>query len=58
MTLPEVLGVTKISRSTLYGLLDRGDFPRPMKLGQRKNGWTDEQIDQWIRHRAKDAQAA
>lgn len=56
LTLPEVLELTKISRSTLYGMLDRGEFPRPMKLGERKNGWTDAQVEQWIADRAAAAQ--
>lgn len=56
LTLREVLDITKVSRSTLYQMLDRDEFPRPMKLGERKNGWTDAQIEEWIAQRAKAAQ--
>lgn len=57
LTLSEVLEITKVSRSTLYGMLDRDEFPRPMKLGERKNGWTDTQVEAWITERADQAQS-
>jgi predicted DNA-binding transcriptional regulator AlpA len=47
-TLPEsakldtaaVLHLACISRPTLYRMMDRGDLPRPRKLGASKNFWT------------------
>ena len=51
LTLPEVLARTKISRATLYQLLDAGDFPRPFKIGARKNGWTEARVEDWIASR-------
>lgn len=56
LTLPEVLERTKISRSALYNMMGSGEFPRPFKLGGRKNGWSDKQIDQWIEERVSESQ--
>lgn len=47
LRLPEVLERIKVSRSTLYAMLERGQFPRPIKVGERLNGWTERQLEQW-----------
>ncbi len=51
LTLPEVLEATRISRSALYRMIESNEFPRPLKLGERRNGWTDQQIEGWIADR-------
>lgn len=48
LRLPEVLARTKLSRSKLYELLDRGDFPKPVKIGARVNAWADTELEDWI----------
>ncbi|WP_163560508.1 AlpA family phage regulatory protein [Halomonas sp. NO4] len=44
----EVLDRCAISRTTLYRLVEAGDFPPPIRLGGRTVVWTEEAIDQWI----------
>ena len=51
-TLEEMLGM---SRSTIYRLMEDGDFPRPIKLGRRAVGWKSEDIDDWLLGQAKEA---
>jgi len=51
-TLEEMLG---ISRSTIYRLMEDGDFPRPIKLGRRAVRWKSEDIDDWLLGQAKEA---
>lgn len=51
LRLPKVLERTGLSRSLLYRMLDAGDFPRPIKLGERVNGWRDNEIEDWIAQR-------
>ena len=46
--LPEVLALTKISKSTLYRFMESGDFPRPIRLGKRARAWRKEEILEWI----------
>ena len=53
MKLPEVLELTKISRTTLYRLMETGEFPRPIKLGQRARAWRVEEVMNWLETRAE-----
>jgi prophage regulatory protein len=45
---PAVLAKTGLSRSTIYLKISRGEFPAPVKLGQRAVGWPETAIDRWI----------
>lgn len=54
---PEVLRRTALSRSTLYELIDKGEFPKPLKLGERINCWPEHEITAWQRARLESARA-
>jgi prophage regulatory protein len=43
---------TGLSRSTLYSMTQRGQFPRPIPLSVRTVGWLESEIEQWIAGRA------
>ncbi|MEQ8899540.1 MAG: AlpA family transcriptional regulator [Roseovarius sp.] len=43
--------LTGLSRSTLYAMMDRGEFPRPVKLSTRAVGWLSSEIDEWLQGR-------
>lgn len=49
---------TALSRSHIYELLERGEFPRPVKLSGRINAWPDHEIDGWIKARIAEREAA
>ena len=56
----EVERITGLSRSTIYALMDRGEFPRPVKLSARAVAWPDSIVQAWLDERAaqsKDAAA-
>lgn len=36
------------SRSQLNELISIGKFPRPVKIGLRRNAWVESEIDAWI----------
>ncbi len=40
-----------LSRSTIYGAVNAGTFPRPIKLGPQSVGWIEAEIEQWLRDR-------
>ena len=42
----------RFGNTHLYRLIKRGDFPKPFKLGKRKNFWDEATIDAWIAARA------
>ena len=58
--LPQVKARTGLSRSELYRRIATGDFPQPVKLGERASAWNAAEIDRWIADRiaARDAKAA
>lgn len=51
--LPDVCELLGISRSTIYSLLADGDFPQPVRVGQKAVRWQVDAIDAW-----RDARAA
>ncbi len=46
---PEVEKLTGIPRSTLYAKIAVGDFPAPIKIGQRAVGWLEIEVHKWLR---------
>jgi prophage regulatory protein len=44
---PDVERATGLSRSTIYELIARGDFPKPIKLSARAVGWPENTIREW-----------
>jgi len=52
LRLPEVSQATGLSRSTIYRLVQAGNFPPPLKLTTRTIGWYSTDIDTWIAARA------
>jgi len=51
--LPRVRARVDLSRSSIYDLIAKGKFPRPIKLGVRSVGWLDSEIEKWIRGRVE-----
>jgi len=43
--------VANMSNSTLYYLMNKGDFPKPVKLGARSVAWKLSEINAWINSR-------
>lgn len=53
LRLKEVLAICGKSRSSIYDAIKRGEFPRPVKLGENSSGWIDTEIEDWMRGRIK-----
>ena len=51
LKLDEVLALTGLSKSTLYRLVERGEFPRPVKLSPRVARWRAEEVEGWVNAR-------
>ncbi len=43
-----VLEKTGLSRSQLYRLIQRGEFPKPAKLSERSAAWNEGAVDAWL----------
>lgn len=48
---PDVERRTGLSRSTIYAMMNRGEFPRPIQLSARAVGWMASDIDAWLQHK-------
>ncbi len=48
---PEVESRTGLSRSSIYALMDRGEFPRPRRIGKRAVAWDEADIEHWLAQR-------
>jgi prophage regulatory protein len=46
--LPRTIEKTGLSRSTIYMLLKRGEFPPKIKLSPRAMGFLESEVDAWI----------
>lgn len=50
---PIVIERTGLANSTLYYLITKGNFPSPVKLGERSVAWKKSEIDEWINSRER-----
>lgn len=55
--LPQVKARTGLSRSEIYRRIAMGDFPAPVKLGQRASAWSKHEVDAWISQRIAERDA-
>lgn len=57
LRLHEVCRRTGKSRSEIYRRIAAGDFPKPVKLGERASAWPEHEVSAWIADRiaARDA---
>lgn len=55
--LPSVIKLTGLSRSAIYDMIAKGDFPKQIKLTTRSSGWLQSEVDQWINDRIAERDA-
>lgn len=53
MTLQEVSGAIKLCESQIYGLIRKGEFPTPIKLG-RSSRWRKSEVEAWVDKKTSD----
>ena len=41
------------SRSSLYRLMREGDFPEPIRIGERAVRWLESEVDSWLASRPR-----
>lgn len=46
--IPEVLNKTGFCKAWIYRLISRGDFPSPIKTGERTIAFVESEVDEWI----------
>jgi prophage regulatory protein len=53
LRLRDVESRTGLRRSHIYLLAARGQFPRPLKLGNRASAWVEREVTGWINARIR-----
>lgn len=48
LRMPEVRTITGLGKTTIYRMIQRGEFPKPVQLGGRAVGWRKSGICEWI----------
>ena len=48
LRLREVVETTGLSRTTIYSLVQEGEFPRPLRLAARASGWLFSEVQSWL----------
>ncbi len=49
----DVETITGLSRSSLYLMMSRGEFPRPVKITGKAVAWPESVIRNWLAARSK-----
>ena len=51
LRISDVRRLTGLSDSAIYRGVQRGTFPRPLKLSERSSAWVEGEIREWIASR-------
>nr|WP_299593386.1 AlpA family transcriptional regulator [Sphingomonas bacterium] len=52
LRLPDVRGITGLSRATIYRKIAAHEFPKPKSLSVQAVGWLESEIRKWVEDRA------
>jgi prophage regulatory protein len=52
LKLKEVQLRVALSRSSIYLMVNRGEFPKPVKIGRRAVAWSEASITRWMAQKA------
>lgn len=47
LRLPQVKEMTCLSKSSIYRLMDEGNFPKQISIGSRSVVWVRSQVEDW-----------
>ena len=53
--LPQVKELTCLSKSSIYRLMDEGDFPKQHSIGARSVVWVKSQVEDWCAQKVRAA---
>ena len=48
---PDVQAMTGLGRSSIYAMMDTGNFPKQIKLAERSVGWLENEVQDWLNER-------
>lgn len=51
MRMKDVVKKIGLCRATIYAMISRGEFPRPIRIGERATGWRESELEAWLASR-------
>ena len=51
LSLTQVQQRTSLSKTTIYRLISKGQFPKPIKITTRRVAWPESNINEWLANR-------
>lgn len=51
LRLNEVIAVTRLGKTTIYGMIKNAEFPKPIRLGKRTVAWLESDIHSFVQNR-------
>ncbi|MEX3760268.1 helix-turn-helix transcriptional regulator [Paraburkholderia phenoliruptrix] len=51
MRMKDVVKKIGLCRATIYAMISRGEFPRPIRIGERATGWRESELEAWLANR-------
>ncbi|HDR9017870.1 AlpA family transcriptional regulator [Burkholderia multivorans] len=52
MRMKDVVKKIGLCRATVYAMIKRGEFPRPIRIGERATGWRESELEAWLAKRS------
>lgn len=52
-----VSSMTGLPKSSIYRKVADGEFPKPIKLGERSSGWVTQEVQDWLDDRIKQSRS-
>ncbi len=56
MTMRQLTEQINLSRSTIHRMVKRGNFPAPLRVGQRAVRWREADVVAWQEEKSRDSQ--
>lgn len=53
LTRPEVEALVRLSRSEIYRRMRKGQFPLPLRIGDRAVRWKASEVEKWLEERPR-----
>lgn len=50
--LPQVMDKTSLKRSQIYFYMQKGSFPKSIRIGPATVAWLESEVDDWIREKS------
>lgn len=55
---PQVKERVGLGRTSIYALINKGEFPRPVQISSRCVGWPEADIEAWLQQKINQHRAA